>query len=81
MVNTIEIILPNQDLTVNEGTVLKWLKKEGDTVKKGEAIVEVESDKATFEVESPADGTISTISVEEGTTVEFGVQLGTVKPN
>ena len=76
--NVIEIVMPNQDLTVDEGTVVNWLKNIGDSIVKDEPVVEVETDKATFEVESPADGTLSKISVEEGTTVGFGTTLGLI---
>ena len=76
--NIIEIVIPNQDLTVNEGTIVNWLNSIGDAVKKGEPIVEVETDKATAEVEAPADGTLAQILVEAGATVEFGTTLGLI---
>lgn len=61
-----KVIMPQggQDITV--GTVVHWLKKEGDPVKKGEVICEVETEKAVFEVEAPADGYLRKIIVKEG---------------
>jgi pyruvate dehydrogenase E2 component (dihydrolipoamide acetyltransferase) len=63
---TTKVIMPQggQDITV--GTVVHWLKKEGDPVKKGEVICEVETEKAVFEVEAPADGYLRKIIVKEG---------------
>lgn len=74
----VEIVMPNQDLTVNEGTVVNWLNNIGDSIKKGEPVLEVETDKATFDVEAPADGTLSKILVEAGKTIEFGKTLGLI---
>jgi len=61
--------MPKLGLTMVEGKVLKWLKKEGDTVKKGEPLFEVESDKSSFTVEAPADGILRVILAGEGETV------------
>jgi 2-oxoisovalerate dehydrogenase E1 component len=74
-----EIILPNQDLTVNEGTVTKWLKQVGSTVKQNEPVVEVETDKATMEIEAPAEGVLFKILVQEGTTIPFGTVIGHIR--
>ena len=76
----IHAVISGQDLTVNEATLLKWLKKTGDFVKKEEPLLEVENDKATYEVESPANGRISKIIVKEQETVQFGAVLGTILP-
>jgi pyruvate dehydrogenase E2 component (dihydrolipoamide acetyltransferase) len=56
-----EIIMPKLGETMEEGTITKWLKKEGDKVEKGEPIVEVMTDKANFEVESPAAGFLRSV--------------------
>lgn len=74
--NIVEIIMPNQDLTVNQGTLVTWLCNIGDEIKKGDPVLEVETDKATFEVEAPATGVLSKILVAEGETVDFGIVLG-----
>lgn len=65
----VEVVLPALGLTVEKGTILKWLKKEGDLVSKGESLYEVEADKVTTEVESPANGVLSKILVPEGVEV------------
>jgi pyruvate dehydrogenase E2 component (dihydrolipoamide acetyltransferase) len=62
----IEVVLPALGLTVEKGKILKWLKKEGETVAKGDSIYEVEADKVTTEVESPASGVLRKILIPEG---------------
>lgn len=62
----IEVVLPALGLTVEKGTILKWIKKEGEVVKKGESLYEVEADKVTTEVESPASGILKKILIPEG---------------
>lgn len=64
------IKMPKMGATMKEGTLTRWLAKEGDTVEEGDAIFEVETDKLSNEVEAYEDGTILKILVEEGTTVE-----------
>src|SRR4051812_37735655 len=61
-----EITMPQQSDTMTEGTVVKWLKKEGDKIKAGEIIAEIETDKATMEMESFEGGTLATVLVKEG---------------
>ena len=65
----VEVVLPALGLTVEKGTILKWLKREGDIVAKGESIYEVEADKVTTEVESPASGILKKILIPEGVEV------------
>ncbi len=65
----VEVVLPALGLTVEKGTILQWLKKEGEAVTKGESIYEVEADKVTTEVESPASGILRKILVPEGVEV------------
>jgi pyruvate dehydrogenase E2 component (dihydrolipoamide acetyltransferase) len=62
----VEVVLPALGLTVEKGTILKWIKKEGDAVKKGESLYEVEADKVTTEVESPVSGILKKILIPEG---------------
>ena len=64
-----EILLPQWGMEMDEGTVLKWLKKEGDLVREGEPLVEIETAKLTTELESFASGTLARIVVPEGGTV------------
>src|SRR5437660_4257914 len=62
--------------TMTEGTLVSWKKKKGDKVSAGEVIAEIETDKATMEWESPEDGTLTEIYVEEGGTVNVGDKIG-----
>lgn len=63
----IEVLMPALSPTMTEGNLVKWLKKEGDSVASGEVIAEIETDKATMEVESVDEGKIGKIFVPEGT--------------
>ena len=65
----IEVVLPMLGITVENGRIVEWLKKEGDRVEKGEIIFVVEVEKATTEVESPAGGILALILVGEGVEV------------
>ncbi len=63
----IEILMPALSPTMKEGNLAKWLKKEGDKIKAGEVIAEIETDKATMEVEAVDEGILGKIVVSEGT--------------
>ena len=63
----INILMPALSPTMEEGKLAKWLKREGDPVKPGDVIAEIETDKATMEVEAVDEGTLSRILVPEGT--------------
>src|ERR1700712_5033052 len=63
----IDILMPALSPTMEEGTLSKWLKKEGDKVTSGDVIAEIETDKATMEVEAVDEGTIGKLLVEAGT--------------
>ena len=60
------ILLPALSPTMEQGNLVKWLVKEGQQVNSGDILAEIETDKATMELESPDDGTIQKIIVEEG---------------
>ena len=60
------------------GTVLRWLKREGDNVAAGEALVEVEAEKANHEIESPVSGRLKSIQAEEGDEVKVGAVLAVI---
>src|SRR5256714_12679322 len=70
-----EIQMPKLSDTMTEGTLVAWKKKKGDKVAAGEVIAEIETDKATMEWESPEDGTLTEIYVEEGGKVEVGERI------
>src|SRR5690606_13870698 len=74
VVMPVEILMPALSPTMEEGKLSKWLKKEGDKVTSGDVIAEIETDKATMEVEAVDEGTIGKILVDEGTE---GVKVNT----
>src|SRR5918995_3448888 len=63
----INILMPALSPTMEKGNLAKWLKKEGDSVKSGDVIAEIETDKATMEVEAVDEGVLAKILVPEGT--------------
>ena len=63
----IQVLMPALSPTMEKGNLAKWLKKEGDAVKSGDVIAEIETDKATMEVEAVDEGTLAKIVVPEGT--------------
>ncbi|MEO5720412.1 MAG: pyruvate dehydrogenase complex dihydrolipoamide acetyltransferase, partial [Chthoniobacterales bacterium] len=67
--------MPKLSDTMTEGTLVAWKKKKGDKVSTGDVIAEIETDKATMEWESPEDGTLTEIYVEEGGKVEIGQRI------
>ncbi|HEU5316624.1 MAG TPA: dihydrolipoamide acetyltransferase family protein [Chloroflexota bacterium] len=71
-----EIVMPRLSDTMSEGTIARWLKKEGDPVKTGEALFEVETDKATLELQSYHDGTLVKILRGDGSTAPIGTPVG-----
>ncbi|MBD3734284.1 MAG: pyruvate dehydrogenase complex E1 component subunit beta [Sphingopyxis sp.] len=75
----IELKMPALSPTMEEGTLAKWLVKEGDTVKSGDILAEIETDKATMEYEAIDEGTIASILVAEGTdNVKVGTVIATI---
>jgi len=71
-----EVILPKLGQTMEEGTIIEWLKQEGDEVRRGEVIFTTESDKATLEVEAPGKGYLRKILVPAGETVPVLTVVG-----
>ena len=63
----IQVLMPALSPTMEKGNLAKWLKKEGDAVKSGDVIAEIETDKATMEVEAVDEGTLGKILIPEGT--------------
>lgn len=70
-----DFVLPKLSATMETAVVGKWFKKAGDPIKMGEALVEIETDKATLEVESPVDGRLAEILGETGAVLEIGAVL------
>ncbi len=73
-----KILVPDLGESITEATVLKWLKKKGETVNVDEAIVELETDKVNLEVPTPISGVLSEINSKNGDTVEVGAVLGLI---
>jgi len=67
-----EVIMPALGMNQDTGRVVAWLRAEGDTVARGEPILEIETDKATVQLEAPADGVLAAISAREGDEVPVG---------
>src|SRR3954469_8359301 len=78
---TVEVSLPAMGESVTEGTVLEWLKSEGDHVDADDPLVEVSTDKVDAEVPAPASGTIVKIHAQEGDTIAVGAVLCEISPN
>jgi pyruvate/2-oxoglutarate dehydrogenase complex dihydrolipoamide acyltransferase (E2) component len=70
--------MPFGDLTVSEGRLIKWYRKAGDRVARGEHVADIETEKAVVEIESPKDGVLSAILAEEGAVVPMGGSIGVV---
>ena len=70
-----DILMPALSPTMEEGKLAKWLKKEGDPIKSGDVLAEIETDKATMEVEAIDEGVLAKILIAEGTEVA-GVFFG-----
>jgi 2-oxoglutarate dehydrogenase E2 component (dihydrolipoamide succinyltransferase) len=72
------IQMPQLGETIIEGTILKWLKAEGDTIERDEPLFEISTDKVDTEVPSPVAGTVTKILIEEGATVPVGTELAEI---
>ena len=68
----LDIVMPKLGLTMSEGLVVEWKKKEGDTVKKGDILFVLETEKVTYEVEAPEDGVLGKVLVQAKETVPVG---------
>ncbi|GAA3411560.1 dihydrolipoamide acetyltransferase family protein [Paenibacillus hodogayensis] len=71
-----EVIMPKLGMSMVEGTVVKWLKSVGDSVAKGEALVEISTEKTTTQIAAGADGVLLNIQVHEDETVPYGTAIG-----
>ncbi len=66
-----DVVMPRLSDTMEEGTILRWLKRNGEEVRRGEELVEIETDKATMSYESDLDGVLQTVA-SEGDTLAVG---------
>src|SRR5262249_3551182 len=69
------VVMPALEMAQETGKIVSWLKKEGDTVAKGEILLEVETDKAVVEIEATADGVLAGVKSHEGDVVPVGVTI------
>ena len=72
------VIMPALEMAQENGKVIRWLKRPGDTVAKGEPIVEIETDKITVEIEAPASGVLGNVSAGEGDVVPVGQTIAVI---
>lgn len=75
---TTELILPKPGMGIDEGTVSRWLKQTGESVRKGEPVVEIETAKAVQQVESPVDGVLVSILLMEGETAAVNTAIALI---
>lgn len=75
---TTDMVMPKMGESITEGTILQWLKKEGDTVERDEVILEISTDKVDSEIPSPAAGVLAKILIPEGETVEVGKKIAEI---
>lgn len=73
-----KVVMPRLSLTMKEGTVVQWFKQEGETVQKGEPLVEVLSEKVTYDVEAPNSGILRKILAVEGSDVPIDQAIGVI---
>ena len=73
-----DVTMPRLSDTMEEGKILRWLKREGDRVEAGELLVEVETDKADMEVESSASGVLKQVKLAEGQTAPVGAVIAVI---
>src|SRR5881409_2787621 len=73
-----ELIMPKMGDAMTEGKVIRWYKKAGDAVKKGEPVLEIETDKVNLDLEAEQDGTIADVSAQEGQMVPVGGRLAMI---
>jgi pyruvate dehydrogenase E2 component (dihydrolipoamide acetyltransferase) len=74
----VEVLLPKLSTTMDEGTIVRWLKREGESVHKGEALLELETDKALMTVEAPASGFLGRILFPENETAPIGAVVALI---
>src|SRR2546430_3435604 len=73
-----DVIMPALEMAQETGKVLKWLKAPGHAVRKGEPIVEIETDKVTVEIEAPASGVLRDVTAREGDVVPGGQTIAVI---
>ncbi|MDH5390103.1 MAG: hypothetical protein OEX10_03005 [Candidatus Bathyarchaeota archaeon] len=77
---SVELKMPKWGMLMKEATIIQWLKKEGDIVKKGEPLLEAEAEKIVNAVEAPVSGKLIKIIAKEGEIYPVGATLGLIEP-
>ncbi|MEH7495462.1 biotin/lipoyl-containing protein [Neobacillus niacini] len=76
---SIEIFMPKAGAMMQEATIIKWLKREGEELTEGEVLIEIEAEKTTMEIESPSSGILAKILIDDGEEAEVGTVLGLIE--
>ncbi|HEY1359941.1 MAG TPA: dihydrolipoamide acetyltransferase family protein [Thermoleophilaceae bacterium] len=76
----VDVVMPQMGVSVSEGTVVKWLRGEGEAIQADEPLLEISTDKVDTEVPSPGTGVVARILVHEGDTVDVGTKLAEIAP-
>jgi pyruvate dehydrogenase E2 component (dihydrolipoamide acetyltransferase) len=74
----VELVMPAMEMDQDSATLLRWLKAEGDVVRKGEPVMEIETDKVTVEIEAPASGRLADVTAREGESVAVGTVVARI---
>jgi pyruvate dehydrogenase E2 component (dihydrolipoyllysine-residue acetyltransferase) len=74
----VDVVMPQMGVSVSEGTITKWLKREGEQIEADEPLLEISTDKVDTEVPSPASGTLTQILAQEGETVDVGTKIAQI---
>lgn len=77
----IEFVMPKFGLTMQDANIVRWLKKEGESIAAGQPVLEIETEKITCEVEAPISGVLSKIVKQEGTTALVGAVIALIEPS
>lgn len=77
----VEVVMPKMGESIQEGKILRWMKKPGDTIEKDESILEISTDKVDSEIPSPSAGVLTKIIVPEGDTVDVGTVIAFIETN
>jgi 2-oxoglutarate dehydrogenase E2 component (dihydrolipoamide succinyltransferase) len=76
----VDVVMPQMGVSVSEGTIIKWLKSEGEAIAADESLLEISTDKVDTEVPSPASGVLQQILAQEGDTVAVGTKIAVIAP-
>src|SRR3989339_1299130 len=75
----VEVVMPKMGESIQEGKILRWMKKPGDTIEKDESILEISTDKVDSEIPSPSAGILTKVVVPEGETVDVGTVIAFIE--